>query len=99
MRRTAGRINLNQSIAGGFGINDRLCHRLFEVGGNPVTHHRVYVPGERASISSIIRNSDGDPLVIVTQQPHIATKLVSPVAEEDAYPTRTESNRDLRLAM
>lgn len=49
-------------------------------------------------MSSIVRNSDDDPLVIAIQQPRIAIESVSPVVEEGAYPAKTESDRDLRLA-
>ena len=37
-------------------------------------------------MSSIVRNSDDDPLVIAIQQPRIAIESVSPVVEEGAYP-------------
>lgn len=49
-------------------------------------------------MSSIVRNSDDDPLAIAIQQPRIAIESVSPVVEEGAYPAKTESDRDLRLA-
>ncbi|MCV0067162.1 hypothetical protein KUC49_20385 [Pseudomonas aeruginosa] len=45
-------------------------------------------------MSSIVRNSDDDPLVIAIQQPRIAIESVSPVVEEGAYRPSAMTSED-----